>query len=442
MPTFACRTIQPDGRTLAERRLSADSAGALRRHLESEGHFVLELRRTGGAGGMASRFRARRRMDPLEWTAFNREFSVLLKAGLPVVGALDAVIDHRGEGKGEISRFLADVRSTVASGSSLADAVEKHAVSRLYAATLRAGERGGDLVSALERYLVHAKKVAEVRRQVVAASVYPLILTAVSVFTLAFLLFHVVPAFAGPFRDAGAELPFLTRTLLGFGEALRERYPIFLAAPAVSAAAGFFLVRTEGGRSILDRWKLELPFLGPLHFHYAAAAVARTLATVLAGGTPLVESLRVAGGVVDNRHLVRRLGEVGAAMERGERFADSLKKAGALPELAVRMIDAGEGAGAMVPVLEDVADFYDADVENRLRILTAAIEPGLMVLMGGLVGLIVLAMYLPISVSRIKVMAELDISEKRIPRDDWRTAGWKNKKGRGKSFPQPFRIFG
>jgi type IV pilus assembly protein PilC len=284
----------------------------------------------------------------------------------------------------------------VAAGLPLSEAVAKHPVSRLYVATLRAGERSGDLVSALERFLAYRKKVAEVRQQVVAASVYPIILAAVSLFTLAFLLFYVVPAFAGPFADAGAELPGLTRALLGFSEALRSRYSLFLLVLVGLSAGGFFLWRTEGGRRILDRWKLSVPVLGTLYFHYAAAILTRTLGTVLSGGTPLVESLRVAGGVLDNRHLNERLRAVGKAMEQGERFADSLRRTGALPGLAVRMIDAGEGAGAMGPVLEDVADYYDADVNARLRMLTAAVEPALMILMGGLIGLIVLAMYLPI----------------------------------------------
>jgi type IV pilus assembly protein PilC len=396
MPTFTCRTIAPDGRTVSERELSGPSAAALRRHLESEGHFVLAVRRADGGGGPAGWLRPRRGTGGGDLVAFNREFAVLLKAGLPVVAALDAVIDHWEGDRGDLGRFLASVRADVAAGAALSDAVESHPAPRLYVATLRAGERSGDLVSALERYLAHRKKMAEVRQQVVAAAVYPMILTVVSVFTLAFLLLYVVPAFAGPFADAGAELPGLTRALLGVSGALRSRYPVALLILAGLAAAGAYLTRAESGRRMLDRWKLELPFLGTLYFHYAAATVARTLATILAGGTPLVESLRVAGDVVDNRHLNRRFREVGTAMERGERFAASLRAKGALPDLAVRMIDAGEGTGAMVPVLEEVADYYDGDVNTRLRVLTAAVEPALMLLMGGLIGMIVLAMYLPI----------------------------------------------
>lgn len=396
MPTFLCRTISPDGRSISERKVPAASAAGLRRQLESDGHFVLDVRRTDGGPGIASVFRRTPGRESGDLISFNREFAVLLKAGLPVVGALDAVMEHRGENAGVLGRFLSQVRGDVAAGLPLSDAVAKHPVSRLYVATLRAGERSGDLVSALERFLAYRKKVAEVRQQVVAASVYPIILAAVSAFTLLFLLFYVVPAFAGPFADAGADLPGLTRALLGFSEALRSRYSFFLLALAALSAGGFFLWRTESGRRILDRWKLSVPVLGTLYFHYAAATLTRTLGTVLSGGTPLVESLRVAGGVLDNRHLNEKIHAVGKAMEQGERFADSLRRTGALPGLAIRMIDAGEGAGALGPVLEDVADYYDADVNARLRMLTAAVEPALMILMGGLIGLIVLAMYLPI----------------------------------------------
>lgn len=396
MPTFTCRTISPDGRSASERKLPAASADGLRRQLESEGHFVLDIRRTDSTPGLLVWLRRPPGRESADLVGFNREFAVLLKAGLPVVGALDALLEHEGDGQVALRRFLAQVRADVAAGLPLSEAVAKHPVSRLYVATLRAGERSGDLVSALERFLAYRKKVAEVRQQVVAASVYPIILAAVSIFTLAFLLFYVVPAFAGPFADAGAELPGLTRALLGFSEALRSRYSLFLLPLAGLSAGAFFLWRAESGRRILDRWKLSVPVLGTLYFHYAAATLTRTLGTVLSGGTPLVESLRVAGGVLDNRHLNERLRAVGKAMEQGERFADSLRRTGALPGLAVRMIDAGEGAGALGPVLEDVADYYDADVNTRLRMLTAAVEPTLMILMGGLIGLIVLAMYLPI----------------------------------------------
>ena len=376
--------------------MPATSVAGLRRQLESEGHFVLDLRRIDTTPGITSRFRRSPGREGADLVSFNREFAVLLKAGLPVVGALDAILEHAGDGSETLRRFLEKLRADVAGGLPLSEAAANHSVSRLYVATLRAGERSGDLVSALERFLAYRKKVAEVRQQVIAASVYPLILTVVSVFTLSFLMFYVVPAFTGPFRDAGAELPGLTRALLGFSEALRARYPAMLPALAGLVACGIYLWRTETGRGLLDRWKLSLPMIGPLYFHYAAAILTRTLGTVLAGGTPLVESLRVAGGVLDNRHLNERLRAVGKAMEQGERFADSLRRTGALPGLAIRMIDAGEGTGAMAPVLEDVADYYDADVNTRLRMLTAAVEPALMILMGGLIGLIVLAMYLPI----------------------------------------------
>jgi type IV pilus assembly protein PilC len=396
MPTFICRTIPPDGRSVSKRELRAASAAGLRRQLEGEGHFVLELLRADGAAGAASWFRRTSGRESAELVDFNREFAVLLKAGLPVVGALDALLEHSGGGRGTLRRFLEKVRADVAGGMPLSEAAAQHPVSRLYVATLRAGERSGDLVSALERFLVYRKKIAEVRQQVVAASVYPLILTVVSVFTLAFLMLYVVPAFAGPFRDAGTELPGLTRALLAFSETLRSRYPAMLAVLAGLFGAGFYLFKAEAGRRALDRWKLLLPVLGPLYFHYATATVTRTLGTVLAGGTPLVEALRVAGGVVDNRHLADRFQAVGKSMEQGEGFADSLRGVEALPGLAIRMIDAGEGTGAMGSVLEDVADYYDADVNTRLRMLTAAVEPALMILMGGLIGLIVLAMYLPI----------------------------------------------
>ncbi|MEZ4524757.1 MAG: type II secretion system F family protein, partial [Desulfobacterales bacterium] len=323
-------------------------------------------------------------------------FAVLLRAGLPIVNALDAIAEKDQES--ELNRIITDIRADIAAGESLSGAFEKysHVFSGFYAALLQAGEKSGDIVTVIARYMEYMKKAAEIRQKALAASVYPIILTVVSVFTLVFLLVFVVPAFTQAFFDAGTELPAMTMLLIRLSTLIRDFYAwLILFAVSVILGCGYFY-RSAGGRMAADRWKTVLPFISGLYRNYAASILARTLSTILGGGTPLVEAVRVSAGVLENRFLRLRMEEVIKKLGQGDGFADSLAETDMMPKLAVKMIRAGENSGSLEQVLRDIADFYDADVEARLSVLSSVIEPGLMVLMGFLIGFIVLAMYMPV----------------------------------------------
>lgn len=395
MPTFKCKVATPGQTRVVEKTLTADSRSVLRRHLEDEGHFVLAIQSVGGGGAVRNLWSGKA-VRPRDFYAFNQEFSVLIKAGLPVVKALDAIIAKEGESG--MNRFLTAIRQDVTQGESLSGAFGKysHVFSRLYVATLEAGERSGDLVTAISRYMTYMKKTAEIRQKVMSASVYPAILTVVSGFTLLFLLVYVVPAFTQSFFESGSELPFLTLALIQVSLLLREHLLLLLLLFGAGLTCGYFFYRSETGRMVADRWKLRVPFIGDIYRNYATARFARTLSTVISGGIPLITSVQIASGVLDNHFLKQKLAVVTEQVEQGDGFSASLAAVRTFPFLAVRMIDAGESGGALGPVLNDVADFYDSDVNTRLGMLTAAIEPGLMVLMGFLIGFIVLAMYMPI----------------------------------------------
>ncbi|MBW1731358.1 MAG: type II secretion system F family protein [Deltaproteobacteria bacterium] len=395
MPNYRCKLTTPDGKVV-QRRFFASSKASLKENLEREGNFVLEIKRAEALGELLRFGGIRKAIKTKDFLTFNQEFLVLIKAGLPILSALDTIIQKGG--KEDFVEILKEIRNDVAGGASLSAAFSRfrHLFSGLYVATLRAGEKSGNIADALARHIQYLKKVEEVRKKVISASVYPAILTVVSLFALVFLLTYVVPTFTKTYFEAGTPLPALTLILVHFTEAIRTNI-IGIGALIFFLVFGFYyLRRTEAGSLYLNRIKLKIPFFGSLYLHYYLSRFARTLAMVLAGGIPLLEAVRISTGTLRNRFIRERLDQVTQLLEQGQAFSESLSKASVLPDLALRMIDAGENSGALEDVLMDLAEFYEGDVETRLSIITSAIEPGLMIIMGLLIGFVVLAMYLPI----------------------------------------------
>lgn len=395
MPTFRCKLATSGGRII-EKTLIGDNKGALRDYLEREGNFVLDIRSAEGHLRWFQWKGGRRRFKSKDFLTFNQELTVLIRAGLPVLSALDAIIEKADEG--EFSDILKEIRNDVSSGDSLSEAFGKfsHVFSPLYVASLQAGEKSADIPLVLTRHVDYMKKVEEIKQKVIAASVYPLILTVASLFAVSFLLLYVVPTFTKTYAQAGTKLPTLTLLLIQTSNGIKSNiffFPIIVSA----VVAGFlYMKKTEEGQVRLGRWRLAIPFLGTVYLHYSLSKVARTLATVLRGGVPLVDSVRIASRTLNNAYLKLQFAEVNEQLEQGRGFSEALSRSKIFPSLAIRMIDAGESGGALEQVLNDMAEFYEKDVDNRLSILTSAIEPALMIIMGLLIGFIVLAMYMPI----------------------------------------------
>jgi type IV pilus assembly protein PilC len=301
-------------------------------------------------------------------------------------------------GEGEFVDILREVRGDIASGDSLSGAFGKfaHVFSNLYVANLQAGEKSADIPLALSRHISYLKKIEEIKQKVIAASIYPVILTVASFFALLFLLLYVLPTFTRTYFEAGTQLPGLTLLLVNFSNGIRDNIPYILLVIFGIVAGFLYIRRTEEGRTELDRWRLRIPFLGNVYLHYSISKMSRTLSTVLKGGIPLVDSVRIASGTLNNKYLRVEFERAISRLEQGEGFSETLSRSKAFPALAVRMIDAGESAGSLEQVLNDMAEFYESDVDSRLGILTSVIEPALMIVMGFLIGFIVLAMYMPI----------------------------------------------
>jgi type IV pilus assembly protein PilC len=395
MPTFRCKFATPAG-SVVEKTLIADNKSALKDFLEEEGNFVLKIHSTER---ILAGFRWRGRRKPFrlrDFLSFNQEFAVLIKAGLPILSALDTVLERSGNS--DLYDLLREVRNDVSTGESLSGAFGKFSsvVSSLYVASLQAGEKSGSISLAISRYIAYIKKMLAIRQKVITASIYPAILTTVSVFVLVFLMVFVVPTFTAAYFDSGTQLPGITVVLVAVSHALKNNIYWLILLAAGCWAGLTYAKRSTTGKRFLDRLKLRTPLLGDIFLTYYISRLARTLATVLASGMPLVDAVRIASGTMDNSFLKETIQKVVKLLEEGGGFAASLERVQVFPTMAIRMVDAGESGGALETVLDDVADFYEMDVDAKLTVLTSAIEPALMVIMGLLIGFIVLAMYLPI----------------------------------------------
>ena len=234
------------------------------------------------------------------------------------------------------------------------------------------------------------------KRKLISASVYPLILVTASIAILLLLLIYVVPAFTKTYFESGTQLPAITMVLIGLSNGIRDHF-LYLVMLAIGIAVGLNRAsRNETWRTFRDQWMLKVPYLGELYMSYATALVLRTVAMVLTAGAPLIESVRIAAGTLNNLFLRDKLLQVVKRITEGYGFSEALEETESFPHLAIRMIAAGESGGELEQVLVDAADFYDDEVDAKLAIISSSIEPALMIIMGLLIGFIVLAMYMPI----------------------------------------------
>ena len=388
MPIFLYKAVREDGTSVAD-ELTAATIADVRHALEARGYLVLDVRtkRTGLGGGGASQ---------KDFLLFNQEFMTLVKAGLPILQALEIL--HRRIEKPAYRSALGGIIEAVKGGAALSDAMAAHAAffPPLFTATVRAGEQSGAIVDVLNRFIGYQKRMLAVRRKVITALAYPvfLVIALVAVMTLFFL--YIIPNFTQMYSDQSASLPLLTSLLISFTRFVSASAPLILIALVAGAVALSFWRRTPSGRTALDAIMIRVPLVRTLITQYIMAQLTRTLATVLRGGIPLVQALDTTAGVIGNRVIARRLTESRELVTGGVGLADAFERTRLAPDMTVRMIEVGESSGDLPQMLEDVADFYEQEVENRLTVLTTMIEPVLMLTMGIVIAFIVVALYLPI----------------------------------------------
>ncbi len=394
MALYSCKLGASDGKILVRDFEAADGA-LLRKNLEDQGFFVFDVKKKR-LQFLFEKGIKRKKVDNRSLLTFNQEMLVLFKSGMPIMQVLDAILERHESGA--LYDVLLQVREDVKAGAALSVAMEKHgrAFPYLYVASIRAGERTGDLPQTIRRYIEYLKRVGLLRKKIVAAIFYPAILVVFATLAITLLLLYVVPTFSQVYADSGSQLPALTQLLITFTSLIR-RYFMFGIIIGIALFAVFRSWKnSEAGRYAFDRFKLTIPLAGDVFSKYSVAGFTRTLATVLGSGIPIIESLRMSIGTLDNVFMEKKLFEAVRFIEEGGRLSVALERIHLMPPLALRMLGVGETTGALEDMLIDISNYLEDELEERMHLLTTAIEPAIMLVMGVIIGVIIIAMYLPI----------------------------------------------
>lgn len=395
---YRCRLGTPGGEII-EGVYVADSEARLRREFEEKGLYVLAIQQAGRralAGVHLPSLPKRRKVPSREFLVFNQELATLLKAGMPLVQSLDILRQRITHPIFKV--VLDDVYERVRSGSALSDAFDAHPglFPGVYTASLLAGEKSGNLEQVLRRYVAYVKVVSGVQRKTISALVYPAILVLLSLIVVTVIVVKVVPEFGNFYDQFGKELPLSTRFIVGLSTFVTTYFVVIVAAIVAAGAGVFWWVKQPGQRRRLDRWILKLPMLGPIAQKFSTSQGARTLATLLGGGIPLVNALDVTSRSLSNQHMAAELVKAAQQVREGRSLAATLQESGSFPDVAIKMVEVGESTGALQEMLNSLADFYDEEIDTNLGRFVTVIEPALLVVMGIVIAALLLSLYLPL----------------------------------------------
>ncbi len=327
---------------------------------------------------------------------FTRQLSTMIDAGLPLVQSLEILAKQQENPT--FKKLLNEVRMDVETGTTFADAMKRHTkvFDTLYCNMIEAGEIGGILDTILSRLATFMEKNMILKKKVKGAMTYPVICLAISFIITCVILIFVVPVFSKMFNDFGQSLPALTQFVVNISEWSKSNWYVILGSPFV---VGFIIKKiyaTKKGHFAIDRFLLIAPVFGTLLRRLAVAKFTRTLGTMIQSGVPILDALNVVARTAGNKIIEQAVFRVADSITEGRTIAEPLEETGVFPSMVVQMINVGESTGALDIMLEKIADFYDQEVDQAVDNLTAAIEPIMMVFLGGLIGGLVIAMYLPI----------------------------------------------
>lgn len=390
---FRCRLAAPSGEVI-EGVYVAQSEAALRRELEGKGLFVLSLKPRVTLTSLS--FGSRQKITRHEFLVFNQELATLLKAGMPLVQSLDIL---RARLTNPLFKSVLDaVYEKVRGGTALSDAFAAHGdlFPSVYTASLMAGERAGNLETVLRRYVSYSKTVDTIRSKTISAMIYPVILIFLAVVLVGIVVLKVVPAFSEFYTSFNAELPLLTRIIIAISNVARAQFWFILVGVIAGGLLFYRWVHQPGHAARFDRVLLRIPRIGHSVHKFATAQFARTLATLLGGGIPLVNALDISARSSGNRHMGQELEVVAQRVREGQSFAGTLLDRRTVPDVAIKMIEVGESTGALTEMLNSLADFYDEEIDTEVGRFVTLIEPALLVIMGIIIAIIVLSLYMPL----------------------------------------------
>jgi type IV pilus assembly protein PilC len=391
---YRCRLGTTSGEII-EGIYVAQSEAALRRELEDKGLHVLSLRPRLGLGGFSLGGESRK-IKRHEFLVFNQELATLLKAGMPLVQSLDILRTRLSNPV--FKSVLDDVYEKVRAGTALSDAFLAHGdlFPSVYTASLMAGERSGNLDAVLRRFVAYSKTIDTIRAKTISAMIYPVILVVLAVVLVGIIIIKVVPTFAEFYSSFEADLPLSTQVIVALSDFVRSQLLLILVAAGGAGIAFYAWIKQPGRGAQFDRLMLKLPVIGASFHKFSTSQMARTLATLLGGGIPLVNALEIAARSTGNRHMGKELEIVAARVREGQSFAGTLLDRKTVPDVAIKMIEVGESTGSLTEMLNSLADFYDEEIETAVARFVTLIEPAMLVFMGVVIAGIVLALYLPL----------------------------------------------
>jgi type IV pilus assembly protein PilC len=393
MGEFVCRVADANGRVFSHIE-AASSVAEARQKLVERGLYVYAVdQRNRLLSGMLQR--RERAIGGSDFLILNQQFNTLIKAGLPILRALDLLADRASSPK--LRPVISQIRDRVREGKSLSEAITEAGVfSKVYSTAILAGEKSGNLSGVLDYYIAYQKVTTGVRKKILATLVYPTLLVVMATVIVSYLVSAVIPKFATLYNDLNVPLPGPTRLLIALTVDYRYFFLACVAALVLFAIGVYFWSRTEEGGAVFDRLKFRLPLVGNTLLKFQIAQFARTLATLLTGGTPLVTGLQTASDAISSRLVRGAVSHATQMVREGESLHQALASERVIPALALDMIEVGESSGALAPMLTSVAEFYEEEVTLRLGALVSVIEPVILIFMGALVAFILISLYLPI----------------------------------------------
>ena len=372
--------------------MGGQSPALVKAQLRKQGINPLKVRKKS-----ASLFSTGKKIKPMDIALFTRQMATMMKAGVPLLSSFDII----GEGfdNPNMRKMVEELKQEVAAGNSFASSLRKKPLyfDDLYCNLVDAGEQAGALETLLDRVATYKEKTEALKAKIKKAMTYPIAVLVVAVIVSAILLIKVVPQFEDVFKNFGAELPAFTQMVIGISQVLQEWWFIVLIGMLV-AAFGFREAhrRSENFRNKLDKMVLKVPIVGDIIYKSSVARYARTLSTTFAAGVPLVEALDSVAGATGNVIFRDAVNKIKQDVSTGMQLNFSMRTTGVFPSMALQMTAIGEESGALDDMLDKVASFYEAEVDNMVDNLTALMEPMIMAVLGVLVGGLIIAMYLPI----------------------------------------------
>ena len=407
MPTYQYEAMDRTGREVKE-TIDASTQEEAQQLIRQKGFFVTKIsertsRQWGGKTALKKRGGRKRKktftigkISTKQLCTFTRQLSTLQDAGLPVLRSLKIL---EGQCKpGVLKNALGDVIEDIESGSTLSEAFAKHpkAFDRLYCNMIKAGEAGGALEAILQRLADFKEKSQSLKRRIKAAMVYPLVVIFVACVIVGFILFFIIPKFEAIFKDFGVPLPAMTIFLIEASHFVIDYFYIVFMVPIIAWILIKLLYRNKTGAYVCDRILLLIPVMGQIVEKSTVARTMRTLGTMVQSGVPILESLNIVKETAGNAVFERAFARIYESIREGETIARPLREARIVDDIVVNMIDVGEETGELDTMLNKIADNYDEEVEALVEGLVSLLEPTMIVVLGGIIGFIVIALFLPL----------------------------------------------